>query len=82
LVAEPVRLHVQAKRYLVKRNPHYLDRLSDDSRRSLALQGGAMSDAECAAFECSPHHKPALLLRVCACSASCIRFVSCVSCAC
>jgi len=33
-------------------------------RRSLALQGGAMSDAECAAFECSPHHKPALLLRV------------------
>ena len=64
LVAEPVRLHVQAKRYLVKRNPHYLDRLSDDSRRSLALQGGAMSDAECAAFECSPHHKPALLLRV------------------
>ena len=64
LVAEPVRLHVQAKRYLVKRNPHYLDRLSEDSRRSLYLQGGAMSDAECAAFECSPHHKPALLLRV------------------
>jgi predicted HD phosphohydrolase len=64
LVAEPVRLHVQAKRYLVKRNPHYLDRLSEDSRRSLALQGGAMTDAECAAFECSPHHKPALLLRV------------------
>ena len=64
LVAEPVRLHVQAKGYLVKRNPHYLDRLSEDSRRSLYLQGGAMSDAECAAFECSPHHKPALLLRV------------------
>ena len=64
LVAEPVRLHVQAKRYLVKRNPHYLDRLSEDSRRSLYLQGGAMSDAECAVFECSPHHKPALLLRV------------------
>ncbi len=64
MVAEPVRLHVQAKRYLVKRNPHYLDRLSEDSRRSLCLQGGAMNDAECEAFERSPHHKPALLLRV------------------
>lgn len=64
LVAEPVRLHVQAKRYLVKRNPNYLARLSDDSRRSLPLQGGAMVDAECASFESSPHHKPALLLRV------------------
>lgn len=64
LVAEPVRLHVEAKRYLVKRNPHYLDRLSEDSRRSLPLQGGAMSHSECEVFERSPHHKPALLLRV------------------
>ncbi len=63
-VAEPVRLHVQAKRYLVTRHPNYLTKLSDESRRSLDLQGGLMSPAACLAFECSPHHKSSLLLRV------------------
>lgn len=63
-VAEPVRLHVQAKRYLVTRHPHYEAKLSADSRRSLALQGGRMSPEQCQDFEAQPHHKAALLLRV------------------
>ena len=44
LFAEPVlgaiRLHVDAKRYLCATRPGYLAALSDDSKRSLALQGG------------------------------------------
>lgn len=63
-VAEPVRHHVQAKRYLVSRHPGYRARLSEDSRRSLSLQGGEMSPDECLAFESLHHHKAALLLRV------------------
>jgi predicted HD phosphohydrolase len=50
-VAEPVRLHVDAKRYRVSKQPQYLASLSEDSRRSLALQGGPMRDAQCLAFE-------------------------------
>lgn len=49
-VSEPVAWHVQAKRYLVSTHPGYFDRLSADSVRSLALQGGPMDDAACAAF--------------------------------
>jgi predicted HD phosphohydrolase len=63
-VAEPVRLHVQAKRYLVTRHPEYRQKLSADSLRSLGLQGGEMTDGECCVFEASPHHKASLLLRV------------------
>ncbi|MBL8328789.1 MAG: phosphohydrolase [Rubrivivax sp.] len=50
-VAQPVALHVLAKRYLVTTNPSYRVRLSPDSTRSLALQGGSMSASECEAFE-------------------------------
>ncbi len=49
-VAEPVRLHVQAKRYLVATVPGYAAKLSPDSVRSLALQGGPMKMQECDAF--------------------------------
>lgn len=63
-VAEPVRLHVQAKRYLVTTNRAYAAKLSQDSTRSLALQGGVMSAQECALFEAKPHFKDALKLRV------------------
>lgn len=63
-VAEPVRLHVLAKRYLVTRHPNYRAKLSPDSLRSLQLQGGELTAQECAEFESSPHHKSALLLRV------------------
>lgn len=62
-VAEPVRLHVQAKRYLVAAHPGYRDKLSIDSVRSLALQGGAMGAHEAAAFCAMPYAQDAQRLR-------------------
>ena len=47
-VLEPIRLHVDAKRYLCATRPGYHDALSPDSKRSLALQGGTFSTAEAA----------------------------------
>ena len=43
-VAEPVRLHVAAKRYLCAVEPAYLTGLSPASRQSLGLQGGPFAD--------------------------------------
>ena len=48
-MTEPVRLHVAAKRYLCTTESDYFSRLSADSVRSLALQGGNMSADEIAA---------------------------------
>lgn len=62
-VAEPVALHVEAKRYLVGREPRYRDSLSADSIRSLALQGGPMGPDEAATFIALPHARDALKLR-------------------
>lgn len=62
-VAEPVRLHVSAKRCLVAIDAHYAECLSPASVHSLALQGGAMSRDEAAAFRNQPHADDALLLR-------------------
>ncbi|MBK1658546.1 phosphonate degradation HD-domain oxygenase [Paracraurococcus ruber] len=62
-VTEPVRLHVAAKRYLCAVEPDYFARLSTDSVKSLALQGGPMSAAEVAAFEALPQHREAVQLR-------------------
>ncbi len=62
-VTEPIRLHVAAKRYLVARDPGYREGLSPASIHSLALQGGPMSPAECAAFDAEPFGADALLLR-------------------
>jgi phosphonate degradation associated HDIG domain protein len=62
-VTESVRLHVAAKRYLCGTEPNYFGRLSDDSVRSLALQGGPMSVAECEAWRSNPHAEAAIQLR-------------------
>ena len=62
-VTEPVRLHVAAKRYLCAMEADYFARLSPDSVRSLALQGGPMDAAEVAAFEALSHHSAAVTLR-------------------
>jgi phosphonate degradation associated HDIG domain protein len=62
-VSEPVRLHVAAKRYLCTVEPDYHGKLSDDSVRSLALQGGLMSADELAAFRANPWHGEAVRLR-------------------
>ena len=39
-VIEPIRLHVDAKRALCALEPEYYGTLSEDSKRSLTLQGG------------------------------------------
>jgi [1-hydroxy-2-(trimethylamino)ethyl]phosphonate dioxygenase len=63
-VIEPIRLHVAAKRYLVGTAADYRDRLTTDSVRSLELQGGPMSAAECDAFRAQPFWADAVRLRV------------------
>ena len=62
-VTEPVRLHVEAKRYLCGKESDYFAKLSKDSVLSLSLQGGPMSEEEIAAFERLPHWQEAVRLR-------------------
>lgn len=63
-VAEPVRLHVAAKRYLCATNAAYFAKLSSASVHTLQLQGGPMSPSEVALFEKETHFKDALRVRV------------------
>ena len=63
-VSEPVRLHVQAKRFLVSTRETYARKLSPDSVRSLHLQGGLMGLQERSAFEAEPYFVDAVKLRV------------------
>lgn len=62
-IAEPIRMHVAAKRYLCATDPTYLDALSPASILSLELQGGPYSPREAAAFEESPYASDAVRLR-------------------
>jgi phosphonate degradation associated HDIG domain protein len=62
-VAEPIRMHVAAKRYLCATEPSYMAELSPASMLSLELQGGPYSPPEIAAFEASPHAEDAVRLR-------------------
>ncbi len=62
-VAEPVRLHVAAKRYLCTQDPQYLSKLSKPSLLSLQLQGGPMTQEECRLFEQNPYYLDAIQLR-------------------
>lgn len=62
-VAEPVRLHVAAKRYLVTVSPTYAAQLSPASVHSLMLQGGPMSAVERELFDDQPYASQALALR-------------------
>jgi 2-amino-1-hydroxyethylphosphonate dioxygenase (glycine-forming) len=55
--------HVAAKRYLTATNPSYYSQLSETSKKTLELQGGPMTPAEVAAFECDPLFKEKLRLR-------------------
>ena len=61
-VTEPIKLHVQAKRYLC-RNKSYYELLSDPSKISLELQGGIMDDEESQKFISSKFCKDAITLR-------------------
>jgi phosphonate degradation associated HDIG domain protein len=62
-VLDAIKLHVDAKRYLCATNASYYARLSDDSKRSLALQGGPFDAANAAVFLDQPGARDAVLLR-------------------
>jgi gamma-butyrobetaine dioxygenase len=62
-VSEPVRLHVEAKRYLCATDTKYLEQLSPASVQSLRVQGGPMTDTELDAFEEEAFYKQAVMLR-------------------
>lgn len=62
-VSEPVRLHVEAKRYLSATDGTYLERLCPSSVASLHAQGGPMTEAELDAFEEEAHYPDAVKLR-------------------
>jgi predicted HD phosphohydrolase len=62
-VVEPVRLHVQAKRYLVATDLQYLGNLSAASVLTLHVQGGPMCRDEALLFEELPYAVEAVALR-------------------
>ena len=63
-VLSPIKLHVDAKRYLCASRPDYYESLSVDSKRSLALQGGVYSAEEAGAFMAQPGAEAAVRLRI------------------
>ena len=61
-VYEPVRWHVDAKRYLCGMKPEYKNTLTPESLTSLELQGGHMSVGECAKFRIRRNFKESIML--------------------
>jgi phosphonate degradation associated HDIG domain protein len=59
-----IQLHVDAKRYLCATRPGYQHALSEDSRRSLALQGGVFDAGQARAFIARPGAADAVQLRL------------------
>jgi [1-hydroxy-2-(trimethylamino)ethyl]phosphonate dioxygenase len=62
-LVQPVRLHVEAKRYLCSAEPGYFAELSSASVQSLALQGGPLTPDAAAAFLARPYAADSVLLR-------------------
>lgn len=62
-VLEPIRLHVDAKRYLCAMKPGYMEKLSPASIHSLELQGGVFSAHQTRRFVCQPYWRDAVRLR-------------------
>lgn len=62
-VLEPIRMHVDAKRYLCHVDPRYGARLSPASQRSLAVQGGPFTAEEAVAFIAQDFSADAVALR-------------------
>jgi phosphonate degradation associated HDIG domain protein len=62
-VTAPVRMHVDAKRYLCATDAEYLSLLSPASVHSLQLQGGPFSEGEAREFEQRPFAREAVRLR-------------------
>ena len=61
-IVEPIKYHVLAKRYLA-RDKKYFNFLSDASKTSLGLQGGALNDKESKEFEKKNYFKNSVLVR-------------------
>ncbi|KAF1042139.1 MAG: hypothetical protein GAK35_02882 [Herbaspirillum frisingense] len=62
-VLAPIAMHVDAKRYLCATDAAYFSMLSEDSVRSLRLQGGIFDEEQAAAFIARPHAVDAVRLR-------------------
>lgn len=62
-VLEPIKLHVDAKRYLCAVHAAYWEALSPASKHSLVLQGGAFDAAQVHSFEALPFCQEAVRLR-------------------
>lgn len=63
-VTEPIRMHVNAKRYLCAVDNNYWDSLSPASKTSLELQGGIYSQSEADEFINQSYAKDAVSLRI------------------
>ena len=63
-VLDPIRLHVDAKRYLCAMREGYFAALSEDSKRSLGLQGGIFNEGQAEAFISQPGAADAVRLRL------------------
>jgi len=62
-VIEAIRLHVDAKRALCALEPGYHAALSEDSKRSLKLQGGIFDPEQLKSFMAKPHAADAIRVR-------------------
>jgi phosphonate degradation associated HDIG domain protein len=62
-VLDAIKLHVDAKRYLCQANADYYAKLSEDSKRSLALQGGPFQADKAASFLNQSGARNAVMLR-------------------
>ena len=62
-VLEPIKLHVDAKRYLCAVDAGYWADLSPASKHSLELQGGTFDEKQVKAFEALPYYAEAVRLR-------------------
>ena len=62
-VLTPIKLHVDAKRYLCATRPDYWEALSADSKRSLKLQGGPYTSEQAAKFLRHRHAQDAVDVR-------------------
>ena len=62
-VVEPIRQHVEAKRYLCAVRPEYFMRLSPASINTLNLQGGPMNEKEIREFEKNDYLEQCVNLR-------------------
>jgi phosphonate degradation associated HDIG domain protein len=62
-IAQLIEHHVNAKRYLVFKQPEYRARLSEASLKTLAFQGGPMTADEAMQFEQNPYFREILQVR-------------------